>query len=127
MIVKIVFKNMESSQFVKGFIHERINPILDKFSSLQGHRITLTIEMENSPRQAGPDLFTVSSMVSGKIYKGLKVKRSSANFYLATAELAESLNQILGRESDRHFKNHFKSHLKSNKRQKNLTGENIYE
>jgi hypothetical protein len=39
-MLKIVFKNMESSQLAKGVIQERINPIMDKFSSLQGHRIT---------------------------------------------------------------------------------------
>lgn len=110
---------MESSQLAKGVIQERISPIIDKFPSLQGHRITLTIEMENSPKQAGPDLFTVSSMVSGKTFKGLKIKRSSGNFYHATAELADGLNELLGRESDRLIKSH--------KRQKIVTGENIYE
>jgi ribosome-associated translation inhibitor RaiA len=103
-MLKIVFKNMESSQLVKDIVHERISPIIEKFPSLEGHNITLTLEMENSPKQAGPDLFTVSSVVRGKTYKGLKIKRSSGNFYHATAELADGLNQLLGRESDRLIK-----------------------
>ena len=118
-MLKIVFKNMESSQLAKDVIQERISPVIDKFPSLQGHRITLTIEMENSPKQAGPDLFTVSSMVSGKTFKALKIKRCSGNFYHATAELADGLNELLGRENDRL--------IKSLKKQKIVTGENIYE
>ncbi len=118
-MLKIVFKNMESSELAKGVIQERISPIINKFPSLQGHRITLTVEMENSPKQAGPDLFTVSSIVSGKTFKVLKIKRSSGNFYHATAELADGLNELLAHENDRL--------IKSIKRKKISTGENIYE
>ncbi len=118
-MLKIVFKNIESSQLSKTFIQERIIPVLDKFPSLKGHRITLTIEMENSPKQFDPDLFSVSSMISGKSFKGLKIKRSSCNFYHAIAALADGLNELLGVENDRL--------IKSLKRQKIVTGENIYE
>jgi ribosome-associated translation inhibitor RaiA len=110
---------MESSQLAKETVQEKINPIIEKFPSLEGHKITLTLEMENSPKQAGPDLFTVSSMVNGKTYKGLKIKRSSGNFYVATAELADGLNELLSHESDRLFK--------SQRKQKNPKGERFYE
>ncbi len=110
-MLKIVFKNMESSQLAKEIVQDKISPIIEKFSSLEGHRITLTLEMENSPNQAGPDLFTVSSVVSGKTYKDLKIKKSSGNFYLAMAELAEGLNELLSRESDRLTKNHRKQKI----------------
>ncbi len=118
-MIKIVFKNMEISQLAKDVVQKRIIPIIDKFPSLEGHRITLTLEMENSPKQAGPDLFTVSSMVSGKTYKGLKIKKSSSNFYHATAELADGLNELLSRESDRIIKLHRKD--------KNRSRESFYE
>ncbi len=118
-MLNIVFKNMESSQLAKGFVQERISPVIDKFPSLQGHRVTLTIEMENSPQQAGPDLFTLSTMVSGKTFKALKIKRSSGNFYHATADLAEGLKELLSRESDRLIKSH--------KGQKISFGEDVYE
>lgn len=118
-MLKIVFKNMESSKLAKDIVQEKINPIIEKFPSLNGHKVTLTLEMENSPKHAGPDLFTVSLMVTGKIYKGLKTKRASSNFYVATADLADGLNQLLSRESDRL--------LKSNKKQKISSGSIFYE
>ncbi len=103
-MLKIVFKNMESSQLAKDIVQEKISPILKKFPSLEGHSVSLTLEMENSPRQAGPDLFTVSLMVRGKTYKMLKMKKSSSNFYHATAELADGFNELLSQESNRLIK-----------------------
>ncbi len=118
-MLKIVFKNMETSQLAKDIVHEKISPILNKFPSLEGHRIILTLEMENSPRQAGPDLFTVSSMVRGKTYKMLKIKKSSSNFYHATAELADGLNELLSQESSRL--------IKDLRKDKKSSEENFYE
>lgn len=118
-MLQIVFKNMETSQLAKDVVQERISPIIEKFPSLEGHRITLTLEMENSPLQAGPDLFTVSSVVFGKTYKGLKIKKSSGNFFHATAELANSLNELLSQESDRLIKIHRKN--------KKSAGDNFHE
>jgi ribosome-associated translation inhibitor RaiA len=112
-MLKIVFKNMESSQLAKGIVQNRMSPIFEKFPALEGHRITLTIEMENSPRQAGPDLYTISSMVNGKTFKGVRVKKSSGNFYHATAELADALNELLRHEIDRLTKSKKKKTTKS--------------
>ncbi len=117
--VKIVFKNMEPSQLVKNFAEDKIGPILNKFPFLKSHRTTLTIEMENSPHQSGRDLFTISSMITGQVFKGLRIKRSSENLYQATADLADGLNELLGQESDRL--------TKSLKKQKNFIGEYFYE
>ena len=109
-MLKIIFKNMESSQLAKNILQERIYPVLDKFPSLEDHRVTVTVEMENSPKQAGPDSFTVSSIIMGKTFKGLKFRRSSGNLYHATAEFADGLNELLSCETDRL--------IKTNKKQK---------
>lgn len=103
-MIKIVFKNLESSELAKNIVKERFEPVIEKFPSLKSHKITLTLEMENSPNQAGPDLFTVSTMVSGKTFKNLKMKKSSENFYLAAAELVDGFNELMSRESDRLIK-----------------------
>lgn len=110
-MLKIVFKNLEPSQLARDIVKDKIEPVIEKFPFLADHNITLTLEMENSPNQAGPDLFTVSSMVTGKAFKNLKMKKSSQNFYLATAELVDGFNELLGRESDRLFKNNRKHKL----------------
>ena len=103
-MLKIVFKNMQSSQFAKDIVQERVEPIIHKFPSLAGHKITVTLEMENSPTQAGPDLFSVTSLVNGKTYKHFKIKKSSDNFYHALAELVDGFCERMGRENVRLLK-----------------------
>jgi ribosome-associated translation inhibitor RaiA len=111
IMLKIVFKNLEPSQLARDIVKQRIEPIIEKFPALTGHKVTLTLEMENSPDQAGPDLFTVSSMVTGKNFNNLKIKKSSRNFFLATAELVDGFNELLSRENDRLFKRNRNSKL----------------
>jgi ribosomal subunit interface protein len=106
---KIIFKNMDSSELVKDIVSEKIQPIIEKYPALVGHQIVLTLEMENSPNQAGPDLFTVTSMVKGKTYKNLKIKRSSSNFYVAIGELADRFNEQLSKEINRLMQNNRKA------------------
>lgn len=101
--MRIVFKNMKSSDFAKTIIKERFSSIVEKYPSLKGHKITLTMEMDNSPTQAGPDHFNASVIVSGEVYK-IRIKRSSRNLYLAIANLAEQFNQLISRETDRLLK-----------------------
>ena len=103
-MLKIVFKNLESSSLIRWNVQRKMNNVLAKFPSLFEHRTTLTIEMQNSPKQAGPDLFTVSSMINGKLFKNLKIKRSAGNLYVAVAKLVDGLNQLLGEENDRRYK-----------------------
>ena len=101
--MKIIFKNMESSENVKAVIVERMSHILEKYPSARDHRITFTLEMENSPFQAGPDRFNASALISGKVFK-LRIKRSSQNLYQSIADLAEGFNQLMSREADRVLK-----------------------
>lgn len=108
-MLKIVFKNLESSSLIRWNVQRKMNNVLAKFPSLFEHRTTLTIEMQNSPKQAGPDLFTVSSMINGKLFKNLKIKRSAGNLYVAVAKLVDGLNQLLGEENDRRYKKYKKN------------------
>ncbi len=111
-MLKIVFKNLEPSELARSIVIEHMGPVLEKFALLKDHQVTLTLEMENSPTQSGPDLFTVSSMVTGKTFKNLRMKKSSGNFYTATAELVDGFKELLSSEVDR---------LSSRKRKVNQT------
>jgi ribosome-associated translation inhibitor RaiA len=116
--MKIVFKNMKSSLNAQEIIKEKLEAVFEKFPTLSEHKVTLTVEMENSPRQAGPDQFTISTMVTGKVFKNLRIKKSSKNFYLTVTEVVNGFNKLLNRETERLFKNKHKSKM--------ITGE-IYE
>jgi hypothetical protein len=79
-MIRIFSKNMPRSELARDLVRARISGIVDKFSALRDHRITVTLEMENSPTQAGPDSFSASSVVSGRRFRALKLKRPARNF-----------------------------------------------
>lgn len=102
---KIVFKNMKSSTLISANLHNRLGPVLEKYPYLKRHRVTVTIEMENSPLKAGPDFYSISVMLTGKIFKDLRMKKSSDNIYLAVSDLTEGLTGYLSRTHERLLKN----------------------
>ena len=103
-MLKIIYKNISASSLTSENVEERIAPILGKHPALRAHRVTLTIEMENSPFKPGPDSYSLSLMVTGKTYKNLRIKKSAGNLYAAAAALAEALTELLGREHERRQK-----------------------
>jgi ribosome-associated translation inhibitor RaiA len=102
---KIVFKNMKSSTLISANLHNRLGPVLEKYPYLKRHRVTVTIEMENSPLHAGPDFYSISVMLTGKTFKDLRMKKSSDNIYLVVSDLTEGLTGYLSRTHERLFKN----------------------
>ena len=120
-MIKVVFKNLEKSELAKNIVTERLSPILEKFSHIRDHRITVTLEMENSPSQAGPDYFTVSTMINGPLYKNIKLEKSSENLYLATAAASDGIQALLGKKTIKIRKN------KKSGTIKNITEETLYE
>ncbi len=57
--------------------------------------------MENSPHQAGPDLFKVKIYISQGRYNGITIEKTNSNLYAALAELAEHMLEALNRFGDR--------------------------
>lgn len=57
--------------------------------------------MENSPAQAGPDLFRVQLLVSRGRYDGITVEKSDSNLYVALAKVSGHMLEVLNRFGDR--------------------------
>jgi ribosome-associated translation inhibitor RaiA len=100
-MIKIVFKNLESSELAKQIVKDRIEPVLAKFPKLLDHQVSVTLEMENSPSQAGPDLFNVIIQIKGKTYKFLKTEKSDINLYRAVAMASDGLFELLSKSNDK--------------------------
>lgn len=100
-MIQVVFKDLERSELAKNIATDCVDRVLEKFPDLQGSRISMTLSMQNSPVQAGPDLFTVKfNCVSGK-YKGVILERSDSNLYKAMALLSNGLLERLNRFGDK--------------------------
>lgn len=100
-MILIKFKNLKKSELAKETVEDRIKPLVDKFPSLAECKIHVTLEMENSPFQAGPDLFKVRLFISKGRYKGIMIEKANSNLYIALADVAEHMLERLNRYGDR--------------------------
>lgn len=100
-MIKVVFKNLEKSELAREVVQERVDSIVEKFEKLKDGRIQVTLEMQNSPSQSGPDLFKVKLQVSGSRYHGLRVEKSATSLYVALADMVDHMLELLNRFSDK--------------------------
>jgi hypothetical protein len=100
-MLEIAFKNLDPSQLVRDAVADRILPQTDKFPHLKAARIRITVEMENSPQQAGPDNFSVKLQILSGVYRGIVLSKKRENFYLALADITDLLLETLNHRGDR--------------------------
>jgi ribosome-associated translation inhibitor RaiA len=100
-MIHVKFKNLEKSELAREAVSDRIETLADKFPDLKSSKIQVTLEMENSPIQAGPDLFKVKVYVCNRRYGGTTVEKSSSNLYVALADVVDHMLEILNRTGDR--------------------------
>lgn len=111
-MIQIKFKNLDKSEMAREAVQERVDALIVKFDDLGESKIQVTLEMENSPEQAGPDLFKVKLHVSRGRYDGTTVEKSHSNLYVALAEVADHMLERLNRYGD---KNRVKERTKARK------------
>lgn len=100
-MIHIRFKNLEKSEIAQTAVQNRIEGLIQKFADLNESKIQVTLEMENSPFQAGPDLFRVKLYVSRGRYNGITIQKADANLYVALAEVVDNMLEVLNRYGDR--------------------------
>lgn len=100
-MVNITFKNLENSQLAKDAVLEKMETVLEKFPELAKSKCYFTLEMENSPRQSGPDVFKTKLRVQGGKYDGLILEKDALSLYVALADLAEHILERLNRMGDK--------------------------
>jgi ribosome-associated translation inhibitor RaiA len=119
-MIKVTFKNLEKSNMARDIVLDRFSSIVDKFPELLAHRISLTLYMNNSSTQPGPDEFGVRVQIKGKKFDGIIVDKRSRTLYLAIAELNEALLEVLNRRTD-------KIRVKSRTRSKDISNDQTSE
>jgi ribosome-associated translation inhibitor RaiA len=100
-MIQIKFKNLEKSEMAREAAQERMENLIEKFPDLSEGHLQITLEMENSPTKAGPDLFKVKVFVSKSKYDGALVEKSHSNLYVALADVVDHMLEILNRYGDR--------------------------
>lgn len=100
-MLQIKFRKMDKSEIAREAVEERLTGLIEKFPCLKESRLTVTLEMENSQFQAGPDLFKVRIHVSRGRYDGIMLEKANSNMYVALADLADHMLEALNRFGDR--------------------------
>ncbi len=100
-MMQVFFKNLDKSEFAKEAALERLETVIHRFPDLSASRIFVTLSMENSPTQAGPDLFRVKVHCRGGRYKDVTLEKTAPNLYAALAEVVEHFLERLNRFGDR--------------------------
>jgi ribosome-associated translation inhibitor RaiA len=100
-MITIKFKNLDKSELAQEAVRVRMEAIIEKFPDLSKSKLQITLEMENSPTQAGPDLFKVKLHIVRGRYDGVTVEKADSNLYIALAEVAEHMLEKLNRAGDR--------------------------
>ncbi len=113
-MIQIKFKNLEKSEMAREAAQERIDTLFEKFPELNKSKIQVTLEMENSPLQAGPDLFRVRLHVARGKFDGITVEKADSNLYVALAKVVDHMLEVLNRFGDR-------TRVKARKKARDLT------
>ena len=100
-MIHLKFKNLEKSEIAREAVEERIEALVERFPDLSESKIQITLEMENSPAQAGPDLFRVKLHVRRGRYDGITLEKADASLYVALAEVVDHMLEKLSRYGDR--------------------------
>lgn len=100
-MISIKYKNLEKSEIAQDAVQTRLEALTEKFPTLLESKMQVTLEMENSPTQAGPDLFKVKVYVSRGRYHGLAIEKSNSNLYVALADVADHMLEVLNRFGDK--------------------------
>jgi hypothetical protein len=99
--MQIKFKNLDRSQMVIEIVKERFDVVIEKFPELTSSGLIITLEMENSPIQAGPDFFKVKVNIKNGRYSGIIISKSNSNLHHALADVVGHMLELLNRFGDK--------------------------
>lgn len=96
-MLRVVFKNLRKSKFAEDIVATRVNAVLEKFPEYKPSSATAILEMENSPLQAGPDIYNVKLILTDKSRSPIVLRMKSGHLYQAAAMLADRLLEVMHR------------------------------
>ena len=100
-MIRIIFKGLDESELARQAVHDQFQATLERFPDLEGHRITVTLSMDNSQFKPGPDLFKVRFVIVGQKYGGVILEKSAMSLYTALADITTHTLERLNRFGDR--------------------------
>lgn len=94
-MTKVIFRNLKRSDFIRSAVEDQLLHVQQRYAEELKGEPTVIVSMENSPRQAGADSFTVKILGLGRRLGFVTVHKSSADFYEALKTSIQGFTHIL--------------------------------
>jgi ribosome-associated translation inhibitor RaiA len=108
--MRIVFKNLERSDFAFDAVKKRINTIISKFPQLNKDDLMLTLSKDTSSVHRGTGVFRVKLQVLSGKYKGVVLEKGSSNLYKALARTVDRTHERIKRFNEKRYRSKRYSH-----------------
>lgn len=97
MNLKVVFHNLDKSDFVESAVADKLERVIEKFPDFSKATATVSVSMENSHEHSGKDFFIIKMTLVGAHKRPLVIQKDGSNPYEALARVSDRLLDVLSR------------------------------
>ena len=94
-MTKVIFRNLKRSDLIRSAVESQFAQIQERYAEELKGDPTVIVSMENSPRQAGVDSFSVKILGLGRRLGFVTFHKSSTDFYEALKTTIQGFTHIL--------------------------------
>ncbi len=94
-MTKVIFRNLKKSDLIRTAVESQITSIQERYAEELKGDPTVIVSMENSPRQAGVDSFSVKILGLGRRLGFVTFHKSSTDFYEALKTTIQGFTHVL--------------------------------
>ena len=92
-MIELFFRNMESTEYARQLVLERMGEMLDRVPRLANHKFKVELERIDSGFGPEPDYFKVHVQVKGMLVRQMQLSSKHPSLYRALADICEELSQ----------------------------------
>ncbi|MCE3011185.1 MAG: hypothetical protein LW875_11305 [Proteobacteria bacterium] len=101
MNIKVVFQNLKKSEALEQVVTQKLIHTIEKFPRYGKASASVYVSMDNSPRHAGADVFSIKLVMTARHESPVVLKKLGGNPYEALAILNDRLQDVLNQNGDR--------------------------
>ncbi len=99
--MKIIFKNLQKSEYIAGYIQEKIAILLEQFPKMKSHHVRFLFSKNQSKNRKAQAAFATEVIITGKYYKNIFLKKQSINLYMSLSEVLNLISHKLNNVGDK--------------------------
>ncbi len=101
-MIKILFRNMDSSEALRSYLRYELRDIIFKHPRPALVKTLVTLSMNKTPFQVGKDHFTIKIVAGPNLAHPLVVEKSAVTLLEAVRLALDTFSLVVEKESHRH-------------------------